>query len=129
MLSKPGDHFIYPETFMNHTPIFFAFSAAAALALPPQTMQHCLTAKDVEGNKALEMPANPDSDCKMRDLTESGGQFSYKVSCTKPQKLDGAVKGTFTSTTMNMDMTMSMANVPGPMTQTISAKRVGDCKQ
>ena len=61
-------------------------------------------------------------------MSQSGGQFSYKMSCTKPQKLDGAVKGTFTATGMTMDMTMSMPD-DGPMTQTITAKRIGDCKQ
>ena len=59
--------------------------------MPPQTSQRCLTAKDVSGNKAFEMPMERNSDCQVRDLTQSGAQFSYKVSCTKPQKLDGNV--------------------------------------
>ncbi len=95
--------------------------------MPAQTVQHCLTAKDVSGNKAFERPADRNSDCKIRDMSQSGGQFSYKMSCTKPQKLDGSVKGTFTATSMTMDMTMSMPE-HGTMTQTTTAKRVGDCK-
>jgi uncharacterized protein DUF3617 len=100
-----------------------------APALPPQTMQRCLTASDVAGNKSYEMPRDRNSDCQTRDVSESGGKFSYKVSCTKPQKLDGTAKGTVTSTSMTMEMNMTMADAPGPMTQTITARRIGDCKQ
>jgi hypothetical protein len=50
------------------------------------------------------------------------------MSCSKPQKLDGAVQGTIISGGMTMDMTMNMEGMPGPMTQAIAAKRVGDCK-
>ena len=100
-----------------------------APALPPQTMQRCLTASDVAGNKSYEMPPDRNSDCKIRDVAESGGQFSYKVSCTKPQKLDGTAKGSVTSTSMTMEMNMTMAGAPGPMTQNITARRIGDCKQ
>src|SRR5687768_17771339 len=99
-----------------------------APAMPTQSMQQCLTAKDVAGNKAFEMPASKDSDCQIRDLTQSGGQFSYKMACTKPQKMDGSAKGSHSATGMTMDMTMTMAGMPGPMTQSISARRVGDCK-
>ena len=97
--------------------------------LPVQTVQHCLSPKDVADNAAFQAPPAPNTDCQMKDLTQAGGQFSYKVSCTKPQKLDSAVKGSFTATTLTMDMTMTMANAPAPLTQSITAKRLGDCKQ
>lgn len=96
--------------------------------MPTQTMQRCLAAKDVEGSKAYQMPANPNNDCQIKDLKESGGNFSYKMACTKPQKMDSDVKGAVTATSLNMDMTMTMDGMPGAMTQTITAKRVGDCK-
>lgn len=102
---------------------------AGAPALPPQTMQRCLTASDVAGNKSYEMPPDRNSDCQTRDVSESGGKFSYKVSCTKPQKMDGTAKGAVTSNSMTMEMNMTMAGAPGPMTQTITARRLGDCKQ
>ena len=94
-----------------------------------QTMQRCLAKKDLEGNKAYQMPQGPGSDCQVKDMVESAGKFSYKMACSKPQKMDGAVQGTFTQTGMNMDMTMAMDGMPGPMTQSITAKRVGDCAQ
>ncbi len=96
--------------------------------MPAQTSQRCLSAKDVEGTKGFEMPAERGSDCQIKDLVQSGGQFSYRMACTKPQKVDGAVKGTLTATGMAMDMTMSVADMPGPMTQSITARRIGDCK-
>ena len=97
--------------------------------MPTQTSQRCLTPKEVEGNKSFEMPPDRNSDCQVRDQTQSGSQFSYTIACTKPQKMDGAVKGTFTATSMSMNMSMTMPGMPGPMTQTITAKRLGDCKQ
>src|SRR5260221_11110066 len=97
-----------------------------APALPPQTMQRCLTASDVAGNKSYEMPPDRNSDCQTRDVAESGGKFSYKVSCTKPQKPDGTAKGTGTPKRLTMGMKITRADAPRPMTQTITAKPVGD---
>jgi hypothetical protein len=96
--------------------------------MPAQTAQRCLTAKEVEGNKSFEMPPDGNTDCKVNGLAQTASQFSYTIGCTKPQKMDGAVKGTFTATSMAMDMTITMAGAPGPMTQTITAKRISDCK-
>jgi hypothetical protein len=97
--------------------------------MPAQTFQRCLGAQDVDGSKAYEMPSNPGSDCKVKDLNQNGGQFSYKMACSKPQKIDATVQGALTSTGMTMDMSMTMEGMPGPMTQAITARRVGDCKQ
>ena len=94
--------------------------------MPAQTMQRCLSAMDVAGNQAFEMPRDPNSDCQMRDMTQSGGQFAYKLACTKPQQINGAVKGTATATSIAMDMTMTIEGIPGPLTQSITARRLGD---
>ena len=96
--------------------------------MPAQTSQRCLTPKEVEGNKSFEMPPDRNSDCQVKNQTQSGNQFSYIVACTKPQKMDGAVKGTFTATSMTMDMNVTMAGAPGPMTQKMTMRRLGDCK-
>lgn len=103
--------------------------AGAPPNMPTQTSQRCLTAKDMEGNKAYEMQHDASSDCRVRDLVQNGAQFSYNMVCTKPQKLDGMVKGSSTATSLTMDMTMNIAGMPGAMTQKITAKRLGDCKQ
>ena len=44
--------------------------------IPPTTLQRCLTAKDVEGNKAVEMPAMPNSECKVNNQIINGAKFS-----------------------------------------------------
>ncbi len=112
------------------TPGLYEYSMKVSMpggpGMPPQTSQHCVTGK--EGTKAYEMPQQPNTDCKVTDRSESGGQFTYKVSCTKPQKMESNVKGSFTATSMAMDMTTTMPGMPGPMTQNITAKRIGDCK-
>ena len=96
--------------------------------MPAQTSRRCLNPKDVESNKALEMPPEPNSDCRVSDMVMTGSNFSYKIACTRPQKLNGNVKGAVTSNSMTMDMTMTIPEVPGPVQQTVAAKRVGDCK-
>jgi hypothetical protein len=116
---KPG---MYEYTIKMNMP-------GAPANMSAQTMQRCLAKKDLEGNKAYQMPQGPGSDCQIKDMVESAGKFSYKMACSKPQKMDGAVQGTFTQTGMNMDMTMTMDGMPGPMTQSIVAKRLGDCTQ
>ena len=100
----------------------------APMNMPAQTSRRCLNPKDVESNKALEMPPEPNSDCQVKDMVMTGGQYSYKIACTKPQKLTGDVKGTVTANSMTMDMTMTIPEVPGPVQQTVMARRVGDCK-
>ena len=71
---------------------------------------------------------SPNSDCKVINQNIQGAQFSYRISCTKPQKLEGDVKGTLSATSLNMDIAMLTPDAPGPMLQNISAKRLGDCK-
>ena len=96
-------------------------------SMPAQTIQRCVTAKDLSGsNKGYGAPTKGDSDCQMKDFSESGGKFSYKMACTKPQKMDATVTGTGTATGMTMNMAMNMSG--GTMTQTTTAKRIGDCK-
>jgi len=97
-------------------------------SMPAQTVQRCLSKQDVSGTKAFEMPAGPNSDCQIKDLTRSGGQFAYRVACTRPEKIDSSVKGTHTATGMTMEMTMAMPGAPSPITQSITARRLGDCK-
>jgi hypothetical protein len=97
---------------------------AGAAGMPPQVVQRCLTAKEIE-TKGYGSPPK-DSDCQVKDMNESGGQFSYKIACTKPQKMDGTVKGSFTATGLTMDMTMAMEGMT--MTQSTTARRLGDCK-
>ncbi len=100
----------------------------APMNMPAQTSRRCLSPKEVESNKALEMPPEPNSDCQVKDMVLTGGQYSYKVACTRPQKLTGNVKGTVTATSMTMDMTMTIPEVPGPIQQSVAARRIGDCK-
>lgn len=120
-----------PVAAQNLTPGLYEYTIkmnmAGAPAMPTQTVRHCLSPKDVEANKAFQMPQDKGTDCQIKNQTQSGGQFSYVMACTKPQKMDSTVKGTYTPTSMNMDMTMTMDG-RGSMTQNITAKRVGDCK-
>ena len=96
--------------------------------MPPQVTQRCLNPKDIEGGSAYGMPRDK-SNCTVTDMKEDGGQFSYKMACTKPQQFSADAQGTLTATSIEMNMTMTMAELPGPITQKVTARRIGDCKQ
>ena len=96
--------------------------------MPPQVSQRCLKPQDVEGANAYTMPGS-NTDCKVTDMKEDGGQFSYKMACTKPQQFTADVKGTITETSVAMNMTMTVAEMPGPINQNVTARRLGECKQ
>jgi Protein of unknown function (DUF3617) len=96
--------------------------------MPPQTSQRCLTAQDAAGSNAYGMPNDKNSDCTVTDMVENGGQFSYKMACTRPQQFSADANGTLTATTIEMNMTMTMPEIPGPITQNLTARRIGDCK-
>jgi hypothetical protein len=118
------------STAANLTPGMYEYTTTMNMPGMPAGMgthvsQQCLTQKDIASNNAFNGSRDPNSDCQMKDFSESGNQFSYKMSCTKPQKMDSIVKGTFTSTSMTMDMTMAMNG--RPMSQTTTVKRIGDC--
>ncbi len=96
--------------------------------IPPTVTQRCLGAADVAGNKAVELPPLPNSDCKVLNQIINGAVFSYRVACSTPRKLDGDVRGTVSATSLNMEMTMRIPEAPAPMTQFITARRLGDCQ-
>src|SRR4051812_46737662 len=71
----------------------------------PQTFRQCMTPEDIS-SKRNYVPGNQNTDCQVKDRKESGGTFAYAIACTKPQKWDGTVTGSFTATSMSMNMTM-----------------------
>ena len=98
----------------------------SGMSMPARTIQRCLTAEEANAKDSYAGTQRDGSDCKISDYAESGGKFSYKMSCSKPDKMNATVTGAGTATTVSMTMTMTMDG--GTMTQTTNGKRIGDCK-
>jgi hypothetical protein len=96
-----------------------------------QSFQRCVTPREVQDKSAF-MRSDPGSQCAMSDFRQEGAQFSYNVSCKGQPSMTGKVTGTSTPESMNVNMDMTMTPAPAPgmgnMKQTMSARRVGDCK-
>jgi hypothetical protein len=96
-----------------------------------QSFQRCITPKEVQDKSAF-MRSDPGSQCSMSDFRQEAARFSYTVSCKGQPAMTGKVSGTSTpeSMSVNMDMTLNPAPAPGmgSMKQTMSARRVGDCR-
>jgi hypothetical protein len=94
------------------------------------TRKQCLTPNDVKDKSAMKGSLDPKLGCSMSDFKQDGSQFSYKVACKGQATMTGTVSGTATADamSMNMDMDMSAMKGMGTMKQSVSARRIGDCK-
>jgi hypothetical protein len=91
----------------------------------PQVRRECVTAASLENIGQLGL-APKGGNCQIRDMIESGGQFSYKVICPEPLKAETTVKGSATGIVINTTMSMGMGHT---MKTSLTGKRIGDCKQ
>ena len=96
--------------------------------MPAQTLQRCLAKKDLEGNKAYQMPQGQAATARSKDLVESARQILIQDGLHQAAKNGWRRTGHRYATGMNMDMTMTMDGMAGTMTQSITAARLGDCK-
>lgn len=98
----------------------------------PMSATRCLTAEDVKNpERALEV-SNSKQQCVQEDFKSEGNKISFKVRCTGEPA--GTGNGEFTVAEDHLEGTMKirMANSPlgnMEMSQIVSGKRIGDCKQ
>jgi uncharacterized protein DUF3617 len=98
-------------------------------AMPPRTIRHCYTKKDIEDKKPT-MPQSQDKNCEIKDYQVQGNKASWSMECTGENAMRGS--GTMTVEATKFSGTMkSQLNQDGQMmdiTQSWSGKRLGDCK-
>ncbi len=99
-------------------------------AAQKHSSQHCVTPQEVKDKSAFKSQLDPKMGCSMSDFRQNGSQFSYKVACKGEMKMTGSVSGNATPEAMNMNMEMDMSGMKGmgAMRQSISARRIGECK-
>jgi hypothetical protein len=102
----------------------------AGMAGKPMTIQHCVTAKDLDQGNFAKSPH--EKDCSFEDVKVSGNTASYKMVCKGGNKMNADVKMTFGDGSFMSDTKMTMSQGPNgqPMTVTqhMEGKYIGACK-
>ena len=90
------------------------------MAMPAQTGKVC-----VEAGKSEAAVSPGDSDCRTSGVKRSGNKTSFRMECTKPEKMTGT--GEITRTQDRMSGTISLKGDDMNMKQTFSGRRIGNC--
>lgn len=90
------------------------------MAMPPQVNKVCVSR---DGPKE---PPRADEGCTVTDVKVAGNKMTWKMECTKPEKMSG--DGEMTTQKDSYTGVMNMHSKHGDMTMNMSAKKVGgDC--
>lgn len=99
------------------------------VAMPQQTVKHCLTKKDVEDPKRMTPSAGEQGRCKMSDYKLQGNTATWKMACEGQGAMTGTGTATYSGDSYAGTQTMNM-NAGGQamnMKMTFAGRRVGDC--
>ena len=97
--------------------------------MPPQVMRHCYTKKDLEDAQRT-VPRGEDKSCQVRDYKLQGNTATWNIECKGETSMTGSGTMTFAAQAYSGSM-KSRSRHDGrtiEMTQSWSAKRIGDCK-
>ncbi|HKU70196.1 MAG TPA: DUF3617 family protein [Burkholderiales bacterium] len=97
------------------------------VAMPQQTVKHCLTKKDVEDPKQKVLGSGDQSRCKMTDYKLQGNTASWKVACEGQGSGAGTVTYNGDSYTGSQTMAINAGGQPMNMKMNFAGRRVGDC--
>ncbi len=95
--------------------------------MPPMKTTQCIT-KEQAADPSKSLPkgsADGKNDCAVSDYKVDGSKVSWKVACSKPQKMEGSGEMTFASDTYDGALKMKMDF--GEMTMKMAGKRTGEC--
>ena len=89
----------------------------------PRTQQQCISDADVKQvGKKLSQERGNDPSCKMTDPSVAGGKVKFVMQC---QRATSHFEGTFSSDSFKAVIRSQTDH--GPMTISMSGRRIGDC--
>ncbi|MHB8534107.1 MAG: DUF3617 domain-containing protein [Sulfuricaulis sp.] len=96
--------------------------------IPPTTYRHCYRPEDVKDLRATVPKKNPN--CRTSDWKESGNTVTWTMSCEGRGTMTGSGKITYTGDRYRGENKIVMVHDGRKtlMTQSYSARRVGDCR-
>jgi hypothetical protein len=122
---KPGLYEYRIEVDMGQMP-----GAPKGMGKQTMTVQHCLTAKDIEAGELGRKDPNSKVDCKMSDMKVSGNTASYRFTCKGEMSMTADNTVTFVPDGYRMQskMTMNQGGQTMNMVHDSQAKYLGACK-
>ena len=123
---KPGLYEYKMEMDMGQMP-----GAPKGMGKQTMTVQHCLTAKDIEDGQLGRKDPNNKTDCKISDMKMSGNTASYKFVCKGEMSMTSDNVITFVPDGYHMQskMTMNTGGQTMNMVHNSQAKYLGACKK
>jgi hypothetical protein len=123
---KPGLYEYKMEMDMGQMP-----GAPKGMGKQTMTVQHCLTAKDIEDGQLGRKDPNSKTDCKMSDMKVSGNTASYKFACKGEMQMTSDNTITFVPDGYRMQskMTMKTDGQTMNMVNNSQARYLGACKK
>jgi uncharacterized protein DUF3617 len=92
------------------------------------TVQHCVTAKDIEGGDFAKGNNNPGK-CEIKDMKASGSTADYKMVCTDPEMTsDNHIVFRDNGFAMDSKTSMKQQGQVMNMSQHMEGKYLGACK-
>ena len=92
------------------------------------TVQHCVTAKDIEGGDFARGNKNP-GNCQVKDMKMSGNAADYKMVCSEPEMTsDNHVVFRDNGFAVDTKMSMKQQGQAMNMSQHMEGKYIGACK-
>jgi hypothetical protein len=98
----------------------------------PQTVQQCITKKDLEDPRKTTPGNDPKDDrCQVTDYKMQGNTATWNMACKGEGAMSGSGTITYsgTSYTGTNRMTVTHGGQPQSMTMHYSGRRLGDCKK
>lgn len=93
------------------------------VAMPPMTVQHCLTQADLDQGRQYENRQH--QDCEVKNLRQSPGKASMDLACK-----DGTTgRGEYTFGNDSMTGKTTMTRDGQAMVMNMTARRTGDCRK
>jgi hypothetical protein len=96
------------------------------VAMPQQTVKHCMTKKDVDDPKRMT-PNSDQNRCKMTDYKLQGNTASWKVACEGQGSGSGTITYNGDSYTGSQTMAINAGGQNMNMKMNFSGRRVGEC--
>jgi hypothetical protein len=95
--------------------------------IPPQTVQVCYRASDVQ-DAAKTVPK--DKNCDLKDYKLSGNTASWRIECRGETQMSGSGSFTYAGNSYSgtAKFVMKQGGQTMQMSQSYSARRLGDCK-
>jgi len=104
--------------------------AGMPAGMPPVTVKQCVRPSDL-GDPKKVLPQGS-KECQVNDYKLQGNSASWRMECSGATQMSGAGNVTFSGASYSGNMKVTLkagkSNPAMTMSQTFSARRIGDCK-